>query len=101
MRHSNGREVTVSLRDLASLPQDNQFSEYRMASNEPDANCDDSSVSQPASSPTSSSPNAARNAETPAPNSTPVSHAQFYPIRSARSNKGVPLLRYGVHDESA
>ena len=84
-RHLNGREVTVSLQDLAPCPSHENFSaeedEQVAPSNE---NAPTSQVSSPEK----------RN---PPDNVTP---APVLPRKSLRKNKGVPPLRYGIHDQS-
>ena len=100
-RHLNGREVTVSLNDLAPLPQPRDLDHSVNAdsdqvdgevapTNEQDPSiCDD--TLHPLTDATPDNPHS----QTPA---TPDNHITIR--RSARANKGVPPLRYGIDHEN-
>ena len=85
VRHLNGREVTVSLQDLAPCPSHENFSaeedEQVAPSNE---NAPPSQISSPE--------------EDNPPNK--VAPAPVLPRKSLRKNKGMPSFKHGIHDPS-
>ena len=84
VRHLNGREVTASLRDFAPcLSEENQKDNFDAVDTEIDADIE--------------APDDARNNET----REEIVSASPLITQSARSNKGIPPLRYGIHDSSA
>ena len=84
VRHTNGSEVTVSLHNLAPLPQ-------RRVDNDSDQiNVGDTSASR-------QDPSTCDISENSQPDPIPDNHAT---VRSTRVNKGVPLPRYGIDPEN-
>ena len=90
VRHTNGREVTVSLNDFAQLPQRRNL-EYSVNNDSDQINVGDAPASR-------QDPSTSDNSKNSQPDSTPDNHA---PVRrSTRVNKGVPPLRYGINPEN-
>ena len=90
VRHTNGREVIVSLHDLAPLPQRREF-QYSVSSDSDQINVGDTPASR-------QDPSASDNSENSQSDSIPDNHATVR--RSTRVNKGVPPLRYGIDPEN-
>ena len=93
VRCPNGREMTVSLRNLAPCPQEDTADEepdspLTPVNNEEESNLEnDLPIEQDEVTPQSDADDESR----ASPN--------FVPRRSSRINKGVPPLRYGVDQE--
>ena len=92
VRCSNGREMTVSLRNLAPCPQDTADEEpdspLTPVNNEEASNLENDLLSK-------------QDEVTPQSHADDESRASpnFVPRRSSKINKGVPPLRYGVDQE--
>lgn len=94
VRYLNGREVTVSVRDLAPFPQASRA----IDEDREDVQSTDDMQSQNEEAATSDH-NLSNEEILPSENEQ-IQPSPIPPRRSARINKGVPPLRYGIQDET-